>query len=182
MNIYNYYYWNNIISSKDIKNINSIITKNKMIEDESVKAKNAIKTSTVYTIKLKKFNDLLKVPISYIVESNQQNYGYDIFNFSEEMFLHVNIYKKNQEYNWHNDANPSNFSDIKLTALINISDENYKGGEFFLELNKEPVNITQLNNPGSMVVFNSFIYHKVNPVLTGTRKTLAIFIKGPCFK
>ena len=57
-----------------------------------------MKTSTVYQIKLKNFKEILDTALSAIVENNQDNYGYDIYDFSKEMFLNVNIYEKNQEY------------------------------------------------------------------------------------
>jgi PKHD-type hydroxylase len=182
MNISRYQYWNNILSFGDINKINSIIKKYRKKEDRELKAKNTVKTSTVYQIKLKNFKEILDTALSAIVENNQDNYGYDIYNFSKEMFLNVNIYEKNQEYDWHNDSDPSNFSDLKLTVLINISEKKFTGGEFFLLGSKEPTSVPELNNPGSMVVFNSFVLHKVNPVLEGIRKTLTIFVKGPCFK
>ena len=74
------------------------------------------------TIKLKYLKENLNKVFSYIIESNQNNYGYDIFNFNDENELHFNIYKKNQEYEWHIDSTNEKSSDIKLTVLINVSD------------------------------------------------------------
>ena len=73
-------------------------------------------------------------------------------------------------------------SDIKLTVLINISDSFFSGGEFNLLNSNNPTLVHELNNPGSMVIFNSFTLHRVNPVTKGIRKTLTIFVKGPAFK
>ena len=120
--------------------------------------------------------------MSLIIQGNRENYGYDIFDFDDDMVLNFNTYEKNQEYDWHNDSDPSNFSDLKLTVLINISDKKFTGGDFLLLTSRQPTAVPELNNPGSMVVFNSFVLHKVNPVLKGTRKTLTIFVKGPSFK
>jgi len=183
MNTFNYYYWDDVFSSKDIKNINSLVKNHKnREEDKTLKAYNATKSSTVYHIKMKHLKDLLKIPMSLIIEGNRNNYGYDIFECGDEMFLNFNIYEKNQEYDWHKDVDLSNFVDLKLTALINVSDKNFTGGEFFLLNSKQPTPVPELDKPGSMVIFNSFILHKVNPVIKGTRKTLTFFIKGPSLK
>ena len=120
--------------------------------------------------------------MSSIITGNRYNYGFDIFEFEDEDKLNFNIYEKNQEYDWHRDVDNSKFVDVKLTALINVSDQKFTGGEFFLLNHKKPTPVSELNKSGSMVIFNSFILHKVKPVLKGTRKTLTIFIKGPSLR
>ena len=91
-------------------------------------------------------------------------------------------YKTGEEYEWHKDAETFKASDIKLTALINISENSFSGGEFNLLNSKNVTLAPELSNPGSMIVFNSFILHKVDPIIKGTRKTLTFFAKGPAFK
>ena len=183
MNTFDYYCWNDVISSNDIKEINSLVKKHRedKEEDKTLKA-NVSKTSTVYHIKFKYLKNLLKNAVSSIITGNRYNYGFDIFEFDDEDKLNFNIYEKNQEYDWHRDVDNSKFVDVKLTALINVSDQKFTGGEFFLLNHKEPTLVSELNKLGSMIIFNSFILHKVKPVLKGTRKTLTIFIKGPSFK
>ena len=182
MNTFNYYYWNTVISSKNIKDINSLIKKHRDKKENKNLAADTNKTSTVYPIKLKYLKDLLKIPMSLIIKGNRENYGYDVFDFYDEMVLNFNTYEKNQEYDWHKDADESKFVDLKLTALINVSDKNFTGGEFSLLSSKQPTSVPELDTPGSMIIFNSYILHKVNPVLNGIRKTLSIFITGPAFK
>jgi len=165
MNLSNYFYWNNVFSPKEIKDINSLIYKHKDKKEEKHLAASGVNKA------------LLK-----IIENNQNHYGYDIFNFTDNLCLNFNIYEKNQEYDWHSDAEYFKSSDIKLTVLINISDANFSGGELNLLNSKNAIVVPELNNPGSMVVFSSFILHKVNPIKKGTRKTLTIFVKGSAFK
>jgi len=183
MNMFDYYYWDNVFSFKDIKEINSLIKKHRENKEEDKTLKASVnKTSTVYHIKFKYLKNLLENAVSSIVSGNRYNYGYDIFKFSDEDKLNFNIYEKNQEYDWHRDVDASKFVDVKLTALMNLSDNNFKGGEFFLLNSKNPTPVSKLDKPGSMIIFNSYILHKVNPVKKGTRKTLTIFVKGPAFK
>ena len=105
-----------------------------------------------------------------------------MYNFHDDDEFNYNIYEKGEEYDWHTDGETFKASDIKLTALINISESPFTGGEFNL-LNSKNVNLApELINPGSMIIFNSFILHKVDPIIKGTRKTLTFFAKGPAFK
>jgi len=70
--------------------------------------------------------------------------------------------------------------DIKLTCLLNLSEEKYEGGDLFLFKDKE-VKVEKFV-PGSAVVFPSFINHKVNKIISGSRSTLSIWMWGPKFR
>ena len=69
----------------------------------------------------------------------------------------------------------------KFAILINISDSSYRGGDFKVFNNNE-YKVHELNTPGNMIMFKSFLNHKVEKVTAGERKTLSFFIKGPSFK
>ena len=162
MNKSDYFFWNKVLSKEEIKKINSLLDKYKKEKEPArAKARESKKTSTVYPIKIK----FLKEEISKILYNinivNQDRYGYDLYNFYDETFK---------------------ASDIKLTALVNISESSFSGGEFNLLNSKNVTLAPELSNPGSMIVFNSFILHKVDPIIKGTRKTLTFFAKGPAFK
>jgi len=183
MNISNYFYWNKLLSKEEIKNINSLLNKHKKEKEELIhKAQNTKKTSTVYPVKIKHLKENLKKILFSVTQTNQNHYGYNVFDIKDEEELHYNIYTKGEEYEWHMDAETFKASDIKLTVLINISDSSFLGGEFNLLVSNTPLLVPELSEPGSMVIFNSFILHKVNPITKGVRKTLTIFLKGPSFK
>ena len=96
--------------------------------------------------------------------------------------LNYNIYDEGTEYSWHIDAVPRDpVRDIKLTALLNLSEESYEGGELVLFRANEIV-CTEFNKPGSAIIFPSFINHKVNKITSGKRHTLAIWFSGPKFR
>ena len=124
----------------------------------------------------------LNKAVSKIIKNNQAHYGYDLFDIDDEEELNYNIYKQGEQYQWHIDADNTKSSDIKLTALINISDDSFLGGDFYLLNSNSPLPVPELKNPGAMIIFNSFTLHKINPITKGTRKTITIFMKGPSFK
>jgi PKHD-type hydroxylase len=67
--------------------------------------------------------------------------------------------------------------DLKYTVLLNVSEKKYTGGEFNIMLG-DIFKFDTLNNPGSLIIFPSFLLHKVNPVTSGERKTLVVWKKG----
>ena len=67
-----------------------------------------------------------------------------------------------------------------LFGLLNCSDNDYEGGDLFLFRDKD-VKVENFG-PGSAVVFPSFISHKVEKIISGSRATLAIWMNGPKFR
>ena len=89
------------------------------------------------------------------------------------------MYGINNEYGWHIDANKAEaYTDIKLTCLLNLSEEKYEGGEF------KSVNTKEENkfNSGMGLVINSLVAHKVTPITKGKRRTLVYFATGPSWR
>ena len=109
-------------------------------------------------------------------------------------------YSKEQYYDWHCDSwdvpynNPENLNlhgkIRKLSVTCSLSDpKDYKGGE--LEFNFNNPETTRKQNikkcleilpRGSIAVFPSFVWHRVCPVLKGTRYSLVIWNLGYPYK
>lgn len=112
-----------------------------------------------------------------INQANRETFGFAIYD-NEPLTLNLNTYRVGDEYEYHIDGLPyGSASDIKLTAVLNLSTEEYEGGDLVLDMHGEVV-IKELK-PGAMVVFPSNIYHKVTPVTKNTRVTLSCWITGP---
>lgn len=71
----------------------------------------------------------------------------------------------------------------KITAVIQLSDPNeYQGGDLVLFDCLETPNYEDIRQQGSVIFFPSFIFHQANPVLSGTRYSLACWFSGPKFR
>ena len=108
-------------------------------------------------------------------------------------------YKKGQYYDWHcyswehvynKPITPSHGKIRKLSVTVTLSDpKNYKGGELEfdfrnLDPDKKP-NVHKCKEilpKGSLVVFPSFVWHRVCPVKSGERNSLVIWNLGWPFK
>ena len=108
-------------------------------------------------------------------------------------------YKKNQFYHWHcddhmvpyNNPNNLNFHNKirKLSVTCSLSDpKDYKGGELEFDFrnsaNGKPRTkvCKEILPRGSIVVFPSFVWHRVRPVKKGTRYSLVLWNIGYPFK
>ena len=167
-------------------NIDHIKKLNKTISEHFVPGSDkpntdAIKTSQVKFVNLGAIKHLISPFLDFIIHSNTYYYGFDIFQLTGSKKLNYNTYQKDEEYTWHMDATVrSPIRDIKLTCLLNCSDNDYKGGDLFLFRDKD-VKVENFG-PGSAVVFPSFISHKVEKIISGSRATLAIWMNGPKFR
>ena len=74
-----------------------------------------------------------KLTNDFIISSNTNHFGYDLFQLTASKILNYNTYEVNEEYTWHIDASmQSPVRDIKLTCLLNCSEEKYEGGDLCL--------------------------------------------------
>jgi PKHD-type hydroxylase len=107
-------------------------------------------------------------------------------------------YKKGQYYDWHCDSfehpykeeGPTKGKIRKLSVTVSLSDpKDYKGGELEFDFrNTDPskkqniIKCDQILPQGSLVVFPSFVWHRVKPVTKGTRYSLVIWNLGYPFR
>ena len=178
-----YWFWKNFFNKKEILDLNKSINKHKLTEKlvgQDPKAGNSIKTSKVYWVCYKNIKDKIEKLIDNILDVNQHNFGYNLFEIRNPL-LNYNIYNKGGEYSFHCDSSTSPTHDIKLTLLINISTKQYTGGEFCLLKTETPSFISDFTEPGDVILLRSHLLHKVNPVKNGTRESLTMFLKGTKF-
>tara|TARA_S200002703_G_scaffold143866_1_gene137148 strand:- start:1333 stop:1947 length:615 start_codon:yes stop_codon:yes gene_type:complete len=131
------------------------------------------------------------------VRTANTNAGWNFdWNYSE--LCQFTKYKKQQHYGWHCDSweEPyKNQKDVnmngkirKLSVTCSLSDaKDYKGGELeFSQRNNLEKDVsttcTQILPRGSIVVFPSFVWHRVKPVTEGIRYSLVIWNIGPPYK
>ena len=130
----------------------------------------------------------------YIHAANEKagwNFEWD---WSESIqFTH---YRLNYHYDWHCDSGDRPYSGAdksrvgkirKLSATISLSaPEDYSGGNlefnFFNTIKPKAQVCEEIKPQGSIVVFPSFVYHRVTPVTKGTRYSLVLWQLGNPFK
>jgi len=112
---------------------------------------------------------------------NHDKYQFDLDTLD---VLQYAKYKDDQFYNWHTDAGPSLSFHRKLSIVVGLSDPSeYEGGEFIINIGGNPETAQTIKlKPGIILVFPSWVPHKVNPVTSGERISLVTWVRGPKFK
>jgi PKHD-type hydroxylase len=99
-------------------------------------------------------------------------------------------------YHWHNDGlgdheSAINYGDdpteyVRKLSLTLVLNNDYEGGQFQLASYASPsrtiISTPELNKTGSLIVFPSFMDHRVTPVTKGTRYSLVGWFLGPPFR
>ena len=191
----NIYVIENTVPSEVCDEFNTVILDKVKPEEAQVGTSEDMKTikdrrsSTVRWVKqehqelwLKSF-DLLK---NFLIPVNRMIFDVDI---SGGIFdIQHTEYQVNNHYkSWHSDTpfNPdSNASQRKLSISIQLSDPNdYEGGDLeFADGNLTDMPREKLRGKGTVIIFPSFITHRVTPVTKGVRHSLVSWCEGSAWR
>ena len=111
-----------------------------------------------------------------IIANKESGWNYSLKEFEP---LQYTIYKKDDFYDWHIDShnNPYDNGMVRKLSFTLCLNEDYEGGSFSF-CSPHPISkktkIETLDKPkkGTMIVFPSYTWHKVDKVTSGVRKTL----------
>lgn len=123
-----------------------------------------------------------------IVRRANRTYGFDLIGFTEE--LQFTEYEgAGAFYTWHQDGLDGDLAVRKLSLVVQLSDpDDYEGGnlELFAVDEDEADDPTswraRVRGRGAVIVFPSFEFHRVTPLLSGTRRSLVCWVGGPPFR
>jgi PKHD-type hydroxylase len=114
----------------------------------------------------------------YILKVNNKSFKINVEKKSEVQFTEY-CYEDNGHYDWHQDVNWNGQTDIdrKISITVQLSNENeYDGGNF--EFDELETN-TNFKLKGTIIIFPSYLRHRVTPVTSGVRKSLVAWFSGP---
>jgi len=158
-------------------------------------------------LKRKRFSDIVwlndpwiyKEIYPYIYTANKNagwNYQYDVSEAAQ-----FTKYKLNQHYDWHCDSwdkpyekeGPEKGKIRKISMTLQLTDgSEYEGGELEFDFrnydphmrdaSKHVITVKEILPKGSIVVFPSFLWHRVQPVTKGVRYSLVLWTLGYPYK
>jgi len=114
----------------------------------------------------------------YILPANRDVFGVNVTPYCTVQYTEYHASERGK-YDWHMDVfwGESKPFDRKLSLTLQLSDPHeYEGGDFEFENAPLPENA---KTKGSVIVFPSYLMHRVTPVTKGVRKTLVAWFEGP---
>jgi len=186
--------WNNSFTNEELSNIQNLCEKEEF--DKAITVGKGEDCEDHRRSKVKFFdrnenNFWIFDRFNTVIDSiNNQFYDFELYGYRNFQYT---IYdsSNNGMYDWHADTVLGNNlggmeigSTRKLSFVMLLSQpyEEFTGGEFQLNLGMEKDALTPTLNKGDIIVFPSFLIHRVKPVLLGIRKSIVIWVEGPKFR
>ena len=110
---------------------------------------------------------------------NSKNWKYNVCGWEPMHYLNYDV---GDYFTWHIDTfpTPSTMTQRKISFSLGISHAHeYEGGHLELKMGNDSIKIKLRKN--DIIIFNSFLLHRVTPITKGTRKALVGFLHGPNF-
>ena len=139
------------------------------------------------------YEDEIYKKLNPYLHTANKNAGWN-FEISWSEDIQFTKYTKGQYYNWHMDSFFSPYKNHrypqyegkirKISCSLLLSDpEEYEGGELEFDFKNQKDKgefrtCTEVNKKGSIIFFPSFVWHRVKPVIKGTRYSLVIWSCG----
>ena len=126
---------------------------------------------------------------SVIEELNERFYNYNLNGYDSFQYTEYHHEEKG-EYNFHMDTRfgdrngDGQFETRKLSVVmcLNRPGEDFEGGQFYMNPGNEKNAFEVEMKRGTIILFPSFLIHRVAPVTRGVRKSLVTWVMGPKFR
>ncbi|MDH3612092.1 MAG: 2OG-Fe(II) oxygenase [Gammaproteobacteria bacterium] len=137
-----------------------------------------IRDSKVSYIKVGDESAWIYEKLEQILFDLNKEYKFELNGFHEGLQI-AEYTSPGGHYTWHNDLGAGIFSARKLSMSVQLSDTgDYEGGELEFMDSSAPAP----KEIGSLIVFPSYLQHRVKPVASGLRRSLVCWASGPAFK
>jgi PKHD-type hydroxylase len=197
-----YTYWDNAFNPEELDKLVDYCDKfelqrgmtlgnlNKKLEDDEIDNREPIpevRKSDIKFLTPNEQNMWIFERINGVIEIlNDRFYNMDLYGYDSMQYTEYNSEEKGH-YGFHMDSAIGGANAIGDTRKLSLSmflndPSEYKGGKFqFNEgTEKNAVDVPQIR--GRMILFPSFMIHRVTPVTKGVRKSLVVWVLGPKFR
>jgi PKHD-type hydroxylase len=186
-------FWDNICSEEQMTQMQKYFSSLKLEESEiyvndntGLSSSDEIRKSKTALVNPSQENSwIFDILRNFSTHANNEFFNFDLLGF--DYFQYTEYHGDGGHYRYHTDllygAMPDNMHfPRKLSFSLILSDPSeYTGGEFWFKSGDDAGG--KADQPkGRLLVFPSWILHKVTPVTSGVRKSLVWWVTGPKFK
>jgi predicted 2-oxoglutarate/Fe(II)-dependent dioxygenase YbiX len=125
-----------------------------------------------------------KILCKYVTTTNEKQYHYNLTKFTPCQFARYDV---GDFYDYHQDSGQSKADyeneTRKISMTVQFSDpKDYEGGEFYFYNGNKKETEPPIQEQGSILIFDSNMWHRVTPVTKGVRYSLVSWSLGPSFR
>ena len=177
----NYYFYKECFL-EDISTIDNLVPENSLEEGNvSGIIDKSYRSSRINWIEKNDASyDIYKKLVTFVKDANKNMWNFRLNSFTEDLQYSEYSSETNGHYDWHLDIGENQSSTRKLSISIQLSDpEDYEGGELQF-LTGRNIRIAP-KSKGTMILFPSYMLHRITPVTKGVRKSLVYWVHGEPF-
>jgi PKHD-type hydroxylase len=185
INMADYYFFKNAFTDEEVERIKKISMKYPAMDagtgqDASAKQEESVRKSTVRWL----HDDIGELDWVYerlFNMTNEANNHLWDFNLSHagEVLQYTEYPENGGHYDWHIDCGHNMQAQRKISITVQLNDD-YDGGELQLWRGQTPA--TAHKEKGTVVIFPSYMLHRVAPVTKGVRNSLVLWIGGDHYR
>jgi PKHD-type hydroxylase len=173
-----YQVWPSTLTTEQVDRITTIALRQPMEEAtlfSSAEAMQGIRSCTVRWLDDEWLQSLLW---PFVDQANKRGFHVALDRRSEMQFTEYTA-EQGGHYGWHHDVhwNGQTAFDRKLSVTVQLSGaDEYEGGDF--EFDEVKTN-ADFRSKGTVLVFPSYLRHRIHPITLGTRHALVAWFFGP---
>jgi PKHD-type hydroxylase len=125
--------------------------------------------------------------INYVVDAlNEQFFNYELNGYDSFQYTEYQAFEGGK-YDFHMDTimgknKPANMPETRKLSVTLVLNDDFEGGEFYMNNGQEKDAELIPTGKGRLILFPSFLIHRVAPVTKGVRKSLVVWVNGPKFR
>ena len=113
------------------------------------------------------------------IQVNAERYRFDLMGFYEP--IQIAEYGEGDFFDWHGDFSVGLASTRKLSLSVQLSEpDEYEGGDLEFMINTDAIKAPRTK--GTVVIFPSFVLHRVTPITAGIRRSMVGWVTGVPFR
>jgi len=182
LNMADYYYFKDGFSDEEIKKIKKLAVKYPaekaaIGQDKTGHEDEKVRKGTVrwlYDFPTWVMNKLMTM----VNEANDHLWDFNLHQ-SIEAIQYTEYPPEGGHYDWHMDCGPGIQHQRKVSITVQLNDD-YKGGELQLYQGGTPT--TALKKKGAVIIFPSYMLHRIAPVTKGVRNSLVLWLGGDHYR
>lgn len=180
----NYYWFKDAFSSEEYKSLD-ILQKSYDFQT-AVTGKNSdssdtkMRKSQIKWLHHSENSDWLYNKIEAMIVEANQIWGFDLHSIRDSI-QYTEYYEGGGHYDWHMDVGPFPMNGRKISITIQLSSpDEYEGGNF--EIRTTNGIQTCVKEKGTVILFPSYLLHRITPVTSGTRKSIVLWVGGSTYR
>jgi len=174
-----WYWWQNGFNQEELERVDQLVSTLPLVQASTLGGDSSdYRRSSVRWVPQNDESDwLYEKLINMATEANNCLWNFDLVSATEDLQFTEYYATNNGHYDWHLDTGPDHLSIRKVSITVQWSDPSeYEGGELELLRGRDPEIAPK--GKGVVVMFPSYVMHRVTPVTKGTRKSFVLWLGG----